>query len=114
MNRIIILTSLLPLSLAAPAFGGDVPTTWQTTVARLIAQKQTYPRSAQIRGEEGTTKLRLTLAADGKISGIDLATSSGSAILDRQAESVVVGIGKFPPPPSGISTLLVPIVWRLN
>jgi len=114
VKKITTLTSLLPLLLAAPVFGAEVPVMWQTAIARLIAQKQIYPRSAQIRGEEGTTKLRITLGADGKISAVDLATSSGSAILDRQAESMVTGIGKFPAPPPGISTLLVPIVWRLN
>jgi|KBSSwiStaDraftv2_1062776.scaffolds.fasta_scaffold83693_2 protein TonB len=92
----------------------DAPTAWQGAVARLIASHQNYPRSAQIRGEEGTTRLRLMLAADGKINQVQLTQSSGSDILDREARSVVTGIGRLPAPPAGVTTLLVPIVWRLN
>lgn len=114
MKRIARLFPLLTLLFAAPVSAAEVPAAWQNAVARMIAQKQTYPRSAQIRGEEGTTRLRITLAADGRINGVDLAASSGSAILDHQAESVVTSIGKLPRPPAGVSTLFIPIVWRLN
>lgn len=99
---------------SVPAWGAEAVGQWQGTVARMIASHQNYPRSAQIRGEEGTTRLRVALAADGKVGQVDLAASSGSAILDREAQSVVSGIGKFPPPPAGATVLLVPIVWRLN
>jgi protein TonB len=54
------------------------------------------------------------LAADGKINQVQLTQSSGSDILDREARSVVTGIGRLPAPPAGVTTLLVPIVWRLN
>ena len=114
MKKITALTLLLSSFAATPALSADKPTNWQIAVARLIAEKQSYPRSAQIRGEEGTTRLRIALNPDGKVNQVELATSSGSAILDREAQSVVSTIGKFPPPPAGVRNLLVPIVWRLN
>jgi protein TonB len=87
---------------------------WSASVARLIARNQSYPRSAQIRGEEGTTRLKISIMPDGRIAGVELAASSGSAILDREAQTVVSGIGKLPPPPAGVKNLTIPIVWRLN
>ena len=92
----------------------DSGSAWTTTVARLIASRQNYPRSAQLRGEQGTTRLKVTVGTDGKIGQVGLTQSSGSAILDREAESAVISIRKFPPPPPGVSSLIVPIVWRLN
>lgn len=99
---------------ATPAVAGDPSAQWQGAVARLIASHQNYPRSAQIRGEEGVSRVRVSLSPDGHISQVDLAATSGSAILDREAQSIISNIGKLPPPPPGVKTLLVPIVWRLN
>jgi len=96
---------------AAPAQSDQA---WHTQVSRLIAHSQNYPRSAQIRGEEGTTRLKISLSADGTITTVELAASSGSPILDRQAQATLREIGKLPSPPGGPRTLSVPIVWRLN
>jgi protein TonB len=101
-------------ALLSPAVASADPANWRMSVARLIASHQNYPRSAQIRGQEGTTKLRVAFAATGQISQVDLIESSGSAILDREAQTMVNGLGHFPTPPSGISSVVVPIVWRLN
>ena len=114
MKIFVALLALLSSLVAAPALSADPSSAWQSSVAHLIASKQNYPRSAQIRGEEGTTRLKISLEADGRISHVQLAVSSGSTILDREAQSMVSAIGKFPTPPSGTRSLLVPIVWRLN
>jgi periplasmic protein TonB len=114
MPRALTLLLTICAFAATPVMAADASGQWQGSVARLIASHQSYPRSAQIRGEEGTSRLRVTLAADGHVAQVDLASSSGSAILDREAQSIVNGIGKFPPPPAGIKSLLIPIVWRLN
>jgi len=114
VKRFFALTLLASLATATAAPGATAAGGWQSAVARLIAKNQTYPRSAQIRGEEGTTRLKVSLAADGKISTVETMVSSGSMILDREAHAIISSIGKFPPPPSGVHTLTVPIVWRLN
>jgi TonB family C-terminal domain len=113
--KTIIASLVLLSSLAAtPALSADAPSSWGTAVARMIASRQNYPRSAQIRGDEGITRVRITIQGDGKISQVELAASSGSAILDREAQSMISAIGKLPSPPAGLHTFLVPIVWRLN
>jgi protein TonB len=108
--RIILIAAALMPSAVAYA----QPANWQTSVARLIAAHQNYPRSAQIRGQEGTSKLRVAFAATGKISQVELVESSGSPILDREAQSMITNLRQFPAPPSGLSSIVVPIVWRLN
>lgn len=114
MKKLVALTLLASLVTATAAQAAEPAGNWQSAVARVIAKNQSYPRSAQIRGEEGTTRLKISLAADGKISAIEMLASSGSSILDREAQSIISNIGKFPPPPSGVHALTVPIVWRLN
>lgn len=114
MPKFALLCLTVSVFAAAPAVAGNPSAQWQGTVARLIASHQNYPRSAQIRGEEGVSRVRISLAPDGHIGQVDLAASSGSAILDREAQSIINTIGKFPPPPAGVKSLLVPIVWRLN
>lgn len=107
-------TILIVAALLSPAIANAEPATWKSSVANLIASHQTYPRSAQIRGQEGTTRLRVAFAATGQISQVELVESSGSAILDREAQSMLTGLGRLPAPPSGLSSIVVPIVWRLN
>lgn len=112
------------LSLAAPvALALAVLTTthsatanpeWQAKVVRIIADNQNYPRSAQMRKEEGTTRVRLSVDASGNITNVEIAQPSGSDALDREAERMFQKIGTFPKPPAGAMTLVVPVTWRLN
>ncbi|HEX3347134.1 MAG TPA: TonB family protein [Acetobacteraceae bacterium] len=44
-----------------------------------------YPIEAARRGEQGTVVLRIFIAADGRVTHVDVIQSSGSAILDRAA-----------------------------
>ncbi len=90
------------------------PDMWRSAVGRLIASHQNYPRSAELRRQEGTTRLRVALAADGRVSAVDVIDSSGSPILDLAARATISDIGKLPAPPAGITTLVIPIVWRLD
>jgi TonB family protein len=48
-----------------------------------------YPFFARIFGREGTTELSFTVAADGTVSGIKVASSSGSGGLDDAAKECV-------------------------
>ncbi len=102
---IIALTAFPAIALAEPR--------WEDACNHIIAKHQSYPRSAQIRGDQGTTRIKILVDADGRISQVLLAQSSGSAILDRQAREVVMDLGKLPAPPIGTTSLLIPIVWRL-
>ncbi len=79
-----ILIGLGSLLIAGPAFAGD----WSGQVGRLVASKQSYPTAAQMRGDEGTAKVRVSVGADGTVQGTELVAGSGSALLDKEALSL--------------------------
>lgn len=71
---------------------------WVQQVEARIASVRTYPRSAQVRGESGTAVLNLKVDGNGLITGYEVARSSGSDILDREAERALDKIGQFDAP----------------
>jgi periplasmic protein TonB len=87
---------------------------WQKQVVAMVIKAQTYPRAAQIRKEQGTAKVRVKIAASGAIEGVELTQSSGSDILDKEAQKMMEKIGSFPPPTGGGASLVVPITWVLD
>ena len=95
---------------SAPALAGD----WSGSVARLVASKQTYPTAAQMRGDEGTAKVRVLVGADGTVTGTELVTGSGSALLDKEALALPKKVGKFPAPDAGQSSIVLPLTWKLQ
>ena len=84
------------------------------TVRKLLASKQDYPRAAQMRGDEGTAKIKLDIATDGSVAAVALVQPSGSAVLDREALALVRRVGAFPLPPGGSASLVVPLTWKMN
>lgn len=103
------LTALAMTTTTAFAQAAD----WQRQVARIIASKQTYPRSAQMRGEEGTARVKIYIGAGGAIERTELVAPSGSSTLDKEALSMATRAGSVPPPPGGATALIVPLTWKL-
>ncbi|MGB3722964.1 MAG: energy transducer TonB [Pacificimonas sp.] len=96
---------------AAPTMAAD----WMATVTKQIAATQKYPRSAVIREDEGTAKIRVRVAPDGTISGVELLEKSGSEILDREAIRMPAKAGRMPPPPSGKAVAVdIPVRFKLS
>lgn len=106
----LVIAALLAAPMAAPAFAAE----WGKEVMTLIAKNQSYPRSAQVRNEQGTTKVRVLFDGSGKVTGTEIVEGSGSDILDRESQKIFEKIGTLPAPPAGTSKLVVPIVWRLS
>lgn len=106
-------TAIAALVLVASA-GTATAADWKSTVTRLIAAQHSYPRSAQIRGDQGTAKVRISVDAGGKITGVELVEPTGSQILDREAVRIPQKIGAVPPPPGGPTKLVIPIAWKLT
>lgn len=105
------LTTLIAIGVSGTALASE----WTTKVAALIAAQHNYPRSAQIRGDQGTAKIRISIDASGKISNVELIQATGSEILDREAVRIPIKLGKVPPPPNGNpAALVVPITWKLS
>ena len=110
---ILALVTFAPLAAAAPAFASDPA--WKRKVGQLITANYSYPRSAQLRGEEGNAKIKIAFSAAGKVVSVDLVQSTGSAILDREAVRIPTKVGSFPPPPAGVATNIVfPISWQMD
>ncbi|MDF8332074.1 energy transducer TonB [Novosphingobium cyanobacteriorum] len=86
---------------------------WVKSVARAIAAKQTYPRTAQMRGEEGTAKVKVYISASGAVERTELVGPSGSATLDKEALALPTRAGTLPAPPGGATSVTVPITWKL-
>lgn len=109
-----IANSLVALSLVGTAGSAMAQSAeWTKQVTRIIASKQTYPRTAQMRGEEGTARVKVYIGANGAIERTELVAPSGSATLDKEALAMPTRAGSVPPPPGGASTLIVPVTWKL-
>lgn len=98
--------------LAVPVIAQSSP--WKQQVQTLVRANFTYPRSAQVRGDQGLAVIRVDLAVDGNITGVTLTKSSGSPILDREAVRIAQKIKRFPAPPRGTTNISLPISWQLN
>ncbi len=110
---LLAITGLTGLAVAGPAYAVDPG--WQRKVSQLIGANYTYPRSAQLRGEQGRAKVKIAFSGAGKVLSVDLVQSSGSAILDREAVRIPMKVGAFPAPPTGSTTnLVLPITWRID
>ena len=60
-----------------------------------------YPQEARVQGLEGTVTLRLELVADGTVGRVEVAQSSGHAILDTTARDAVKTWRHTPVPKDG-------------
>ena len=88
---------------------------WKNKVGQLIKANYTYPRSAQLRGEQGDAKIKIAFSGSGKVLSVNLIQSTGSAILDREAVRIPTKVSSYPAPPGGANTDIVfPISWRIQ
>jgi protein TonB len=105
------LIALAGLTLSStPAFAQS---DWGRKVAALVASKQTYPRAAQMRGDEGTVKVKVSVSASGAVESVEMVAPSGSSVLDREALDLPRKIGTFPAPPAGATSVVLPLTWKL-
>ena len=86
---------------------------WSNKVFRLVASRQTYPRAAEMRGDEGTAKVRVYVDPVGAIQKVEFVAPSGSTILDREAVALPTKIVKFPAPPAGTTKIVLSLTWKL-
>lgn len=89
------------------------PLTGRTLDAALaaIVREDFYPRAAIERGLEGRVVLLLNLGEGGQVTGIEVASSSGHALLDDAAVNAAGRIGRLP---GGRRQVLLPVVFRLD
>jgi TonB family protein len=79
-------------------------------IQRQIREALVYPASARRRGLTGTSRVRFEVGADGRAHGVELARSSGHAILDRAATR---GVERADALPYVYGLLEIPVEFRL-
>lgn len=96
----------------------DVRLCYLTEVFRTLQEGKTYPPLARRRQIEGKVKLKLVIAADGRVKNVCVLDSSGHDILDDAAEEMVNRSGLFGPLPEelGIESMriVVPVSYALE
>ncbi|GEQ99101.1 hypothetical protein JCM17844_27380 [Iodidimonas gelatinilytica] len=91
---------------------------WQMAVARTIADKQVYPRSALMRQMEGTAKVKMTVDRTGAIKSYEVVQATGVRVLDNEVERLMERVNPLPKPPSDMGdeylTFILPLSWALQ
>src|SRR5262249_60361068 len=73
-----------------------------TEAPRFVSQpRPEYPETARQNGWEGTVTLRLELLGDGTVGEVQVARSSGHAVLDTAAQAAAKTWKHEPAPPDG-------------
>jgi TonB family protein len=75
---------------ALPGDGGV--SAFAAQLRSAVESRKTYPEAARRRGAEGSVRLKLAVAPDGHLLAAKIARSSGSAILDRAAVTLVSSV----------------------
>jgi periplasmic protein TonB len=84
-------------------FGGTANvSSYQAEVLAHLQRYRIYPPDARNRGITGTAMVRFALASSGGVISASLGRSSGAAILDEAALSMVRRASPFPPIPPGL------------
>jgi periplasmic protein TonB len=117
LNKLIAAFALtIAFSLVAAPAHADGMKDWKRAVAKKVAKKQKYPRSALAREIEGRAKVRLNVSADGTISSHEIVLETGESVLDREIPKLVKRLNPLPALPDGKTELsfVLPLNWRLN
>jgi periplasmic protein TonB len=89
---------------------------WQQAVVARLARFQRYP--AQAKDATGVVNLSFSIDRQGHVLNSRVIKSSGSAVLDTEALSLLKRAAPLPPPPAGIPdsdlTFVVPIRFVLK
>jgi protein TonB len=103
---------------SAPTLDATVLREYGAVVSSVVAKKKVYPRLALMRRWQGTTDLKLQIAADGNVKALSVAHSSGFDILDEQALKMVKDAMPLPGLPDALRgrefAIDIPVAFRLH
>ncbi|TNE66696.1 MAG: TonB family protein [Alphaproteobacteria bacterium] len=88
---------------------------WNNQVRADLQRAQQYPDRAIALGLEGTVKVRVDVARDGKVTDIEVVETSGANMLDHAAKQMIRRLGKLPALSADMDSysLVVPVKFRL-
>ncbi|TVS00540.1 MAG: energy transducer TonB [Rhodospirillales bacterium] len=106
---------------ASAAEGGGTPGATADYMAALRAwleRHKRYPRTAQLRRQEGVAVLSFVIDREGRVLTHRLQQSSGHPALDREVEALIHRAQPLPPPPATMAQarleVVVPIRFALD
>jgi len=121
LKKTIVLLALAafaaPAMITEPVVADEVKD-WRVSMAKKIAKKHIYPRSAISREIEGKARVKVTLGRDGSIANFEIVQPSGQSILDKAIPKMMKRLNPMPAPPASLPdeklTFVIPITWRLQ
>ena len=103
-----------PTTPTVPTSPAPAIASWQQAVVARLARFQRYP--AQAKGATGVVNLSFSMDRQGHVLNSQIIKSSGSAILDAEALSLLTRAAPLPPPPAAVPdsdlTFVLPIRFR--
>jgi len=82
-------------------------------VRRRIEERKAYPALARRRGLESRVTVRISIGADGQLSGVETLDST-VALFERAAVQAIEDAAPFPPPPPGFGELEIPLRYTME
>ena len=112
----LVLPSPTPSASPAPAFD-PVPARPRNAASSWVTNDD-YPRRDLIAGHQGTTRFRVVIGTDGRVSACEILASSGHAGLDKAACDRITRRARFEPARDGngdkvVGTYTNSIRWRI-
>jgi protein TonB len=108
----------VPQALPSAPPTGQVLMTWQGRLIAHLARYQRFPAQAQRRGEQGVVMMNVTLSRTGQVLSMAIATTSGHADLDAEAQAWITRADPLPAFPPEITVqqmeLLIPLSFTLQ
>jgi protein TonB len=84
-------------------------------VRAKLARAKRYPSSARRERAQGSVVVRFVVSANGGVSGVSIARSSGFAVLDEAAMDAVQRAAPFPDTPDGNSKrFMIPMEYNIR
>ena len=81
-----------------PAPAPHISPDWRRSLGAWIGANRVYPEDARRNGDQGTVAVRLTVDRLGHVTSVELARSSGAALLDATSLAMLKN-GSLPPFP---------------
>jgi protein TonB len=97
----------------APGGTEDPIELYKALVRARIQAERRYSPMARRRGLEGTVTVRVSVGPSGKVTRL-LVEDGAPLLLARATEEAVERAGPFPPPPTGLGVLRIPVRYRLT
>ncbi|WP_444935559.1 energy transducer TonB [Microbulbifer sp. JMSA004] len=92
--------------------------TWQNQLQAHLERRKRYPRSAQIRRQQGIPWVQFTMDRQGKVLKVELHRASGISALDREVVALVRRAEPLPRPPEEVPgdplTMAVPVEFFIR